>query len=898
VAAAAGGTSDVPPAAPLLADPQRGDDEAIDRLARVAVAFPESGSEFRGFQLVKEIGRGAFARVYLARQGDLAGRPVALKLSADPVDESRWLAQLQHTNIVPIYSVHRAGSLQALCMPYLGSVTLADVLAVMRDRSAALPEAGPSRTPQLDKTSSLPASRLLAVSGAGYVREVLRIVARLADGLAYAHGRGILHQDLKPANVLLADDGTPMLLDFNLAHDTKLRGNLSAAQIGGTLPYMSPEHLEAFRDGRAHSDPRSDLYALGLILYELLTLHLPFPMPQGPLGERVARMAADRRLGPTDVRRRNKDATPAVATMVRRCLEADPARRYQSARQLAEDIERHLSDLPLRHAPEPSLQERGRKWLRRHPRLTSGYAVAAIAAALLMVLGGLYAANVRRLALADAAETRRRLTSDLWRARFFLGGPAPSADELAEGTAVARRALAPYGVLERAAWDAAPAFVALPPGERERLRADLRELLLLLGRGVRMQASAADRAACVEEARRLNELAEACASCKEALRAVWLQRAVLLDEEGRENEARDLFGRAEALPLDTARDYYLAASMQTHRGDHGSARALLQTARRLDPRDPYVHYALGLCHAQRGDYHKAANAFDASLALWPDFFAAHYQRARAHHELGEYAEAVDELSEVIRLRPDFLEAYVNRALAHLALGHYNRADIDLTHALEAGTRETRVYFTRANVRRLAGDKPGADADRAEGLRREPCDEVSWVARGLARMGADPKGALADFDRALAVNPHYLLALEDRAAVLAERLGRTGDAVEALGQVIRLAPERGPARAGRGVLLARLGRRDEALRDAKEAERLDPRPEVLYQTAGVYALTSAKDPADRGESFRLLRAALRQGYGFDLLEIDPDLRPIRGHPEYRRLLEAARELQPHGETRSR
>jgi tetratricopeptide (TPR) repeat protein len=166
------------------------------------------------------------------------------------------------------------------------------------------------------------------------------------------------------------------------------------------------------------------------------------------------------------------------------------------------------------------------------------------------------------------------------------------------------------------------------------------------------------------------------------------------------------------------------------------------------------------------------------------------------------------------------------------------------------------------------------------------------------MNTDPKGALADFDRALKVNPHYLPALEDRAAVLAERLGQTDAAVASLDRAIRLTPQRGQTRAGRGVLLARLGRRDEALRDAREAERLDPRPEVLYQAAGVYALTGQKSPADRREAYRLLAAALRQGYGFDLIEIDPDLRPIHGEPEYRRLLEAARTLQPQAGAKSR
>jgi tetratricopeptide (TPR) repeat protein len=689
--------------------------------------------------------------------------------------------------------------------------------------------------------------------------------------------------------VLLTDDGTPMLLDFNLAQDTRRRGNLPAAYVGGTLPYMAPEQLQAFRDGRSDPDPRSDVYSLGLILYELLTLRLPTPVPRGSVKECVAQLTADRGLVPPDVRRGNKDVTPAVAAIVRRCLEGDPARRYQSAQQLAEDIERHLADLPLKHAPEPWLRERGRKWLRRHPRLAAG-AVVAAAVAVIVVLAGLYAAKAGRLAVAEADETRRLFTNDLKHARFYLGGPVPSADELTEGTAAARGALARYSVLDGPAWDGLPAFTTLAPNERDRLRTDFRELLLLLGRGTRLQAPAADREARLAEARRLNELAETCAAGQEALRAVWLQRALLVREAGREAEARALLERARALPLNTARDYYLAAVERMAGGDHAPARDLLRDARRLDPQDAYVCYALGVCHAQLGDYRRAASALDASLALWPDFFASHYQRARAHNELKEHAEAVEEFSAAIRLRPNFLAAHVDRALARLALGDYTAAEADLTHALKAGTPATRVYFIRAEVRRRAGNIPGANADRSEGLRREPCDEVSWVARGLARMNTDPKGALADFDRALQVNPHYLPALEDRAAVLAERLGQTDAAVAALDRAISVAPQRGQTRAGRGVLLARLGRRDEALRDAREAERLDPRPEVLYQAAGVYALTGQKNPADRREAYRLLAAALRQGYGFDLIEIDPDLRPIQGEPEYRRLLEAARTLQ--------
>src|SRR5205823_12521901 len=99
------------------------------------------------------------------------------------------------------------------------------------------------------------------LEGLSYVGAVLWLGAQLADGLAHAHARGILHRDLKPANVLLTDDGRPMLLDFNLAEDTKLRGSAAdRAAVGGTLPYMAPEHIEAFRATVGRLDGRCDVY--------------------------------------------------------------------------------------------------------------------------------------------------------------------------------------------------------------------------------------------------------------------------------------------------------------------------------------------------------------------------------------------------------------------------------------------------------------------------------------------------------------------------------------------------------------------------------------------------------------------------------------------------------------
>ena len=105
---------------------------------------------------------------------------------------------------------------------------------------------------------------------------MLCLGAQLADGLAHAHARGIVHRDLKPANVLLTDEGRPMLLDFNLSEDTKLRASPEGGRMGGTLPYMAPEQIDAFRSRRGVVDGRCDLFALGVILYELLTGRHPF----------------------------------------------------------------------------------------------------------------------------------------------------------------------------------------------------------------------------------------------------------------------------------------------------------------------------------------------------------------------------------------------------------------------------------------------------------------------------------------------------------------------------------------------------------------------------------------------------------------------------------------------
>jgi eukaryotic-like serine/threonine-protein kinase len=889
--------------ADLLLELQRGDSQTA-RLFADAVPRPEAGADFAGFRLVRELGRGTFGRVFLAEQTGLADRLVALKVGDCLVGESQTLARVQHTNIVPIYSAHQAGPLQAVCMPYLGATTLQDVLDQMRrqggapgggnavwntlHRQTAATRTDPDQEPpaHADGRTLAPArpapAALEGLRALSHVRAVLWIGARLADGLGHAHERGILHRDLKPANVLLGDDGTPLLLDFNLSADVRLRGGLPAL-LGGTLLYMAPEHLETFQGGTRPVDARSDVYALGLVLYELLTGRPPFPAHEGPLREQIPRLIADRLAGAPAVRPYNRTVTPAVEALLRRCLDPDPDHRYQSARHLQEDAQRQLDDLPLRHTPEPSLRERGRKWARRHPRLTWAGGAAALAM-LLLAVGQLYLFQSRQLARVEAANALHHFREEVRDAEILLSLPAPDQAELAEGEELCRRALARYGLPDQSAWERTPAFANLPPDEQAEVRGDCGELLLLLVRPVSLRAAGGVG---LEEALRLNALAETCFREADSQRVLVWQRARLVRLAGREEEARELSARAEAAPPRARRDYFLLGGEKAGQGHLREALRLLREAGRLAPDRAAVWTARGACHAALGQFDKAAACFETSVALRPDFWRGYLWRGQANLELKDHESARDDFAAALRLRPDFAPAHFLRALARLGLKDFRGADEDLTRALELDPGHTRLYFTRSRVRALTGDRDGARRDFAEGLRREPADELSWTARGEARLGTDPRAALADFDAALRLNPWSRNAAQNKAHVLAEKLGRTGEAVAVLDRLVERYPDFVPARAGRGVLLARLGQRERALQDAGEALRRDTGALNLYQAACVYALTSRQEPGDRLEAFRLLARALKTGFGADLLETDPDLASLRHLPEFRGLVELAR-----------
>ncbi|MDB5337402.1 MAG: tetratricopeptide repeat protein [Planctomycetaceae bacterium] len=893
--------------------------------------FPDPGSELFGFQLLSELGRGAFSRVYLARQADLANRLVVLKLSTESLAEADKLAQLQHANIVPIYSIHQSGACSAVCMPYCGATTLADVIRDCR-LAGSLPESGrrlvetiatrdastrrprghtrdgsrsistPQPTGSVSRLDEAPApdaanslTGLRTLAGLNYVEAILWIGACLADGLQHAHARGIVHRDLKPANILLADDGQPMLLDFNLSEDTKLRDAVPAAVIGGTLPYMAPEQIVAFRDCRSGGDVRSDLFSLGVILYELLTGRLPYPAIGGASDEMLTETLKHRQQSPPRLRHINPAVSPAVESLVQHCLAPDVRQRYQTADQLLEDLRCQLEHRPLRYTPEPSLCERSVKWIKRHPRLMWASSIALVTMVLLGTWIAIYQVDGERLARLEAVETLQHFQADLRSAQVLCLDVSSSGQvKLAAVKAACRRALDRFQILKYPHWQGAGAVRHLPPDSQTQLSSDASELLFLLAslslRDASFPSSAVEHSRSIEEALDFNSRAAACSADSRQSVAVKYQRGLLLQARGGAvAEAQQLLDTAlSATPL-TIRDECMLACLYMARRQLSTALPLWKHATEQDPRNSWTWYGLGNCYMRLSCPTDAVSCFTACIALQPDASDWYFHRGVALLEMQDFAQAERDFSNVLRQEPDNLDALVNRGLAELGAADFRGAVADLTTAIARGKDESRVYLMLAQAKEKSGDVLGARKDRQAAIARQPTDAEGWVAYGVTQVGIAPTEALVSFDRALAVNPQCLPALESKAHVLAEKLRQTAAAIQVLDRAVELYPEHAPVIAARGVLHARQGQRDAAVRDAEQALHRDQSGEIQFQVAGIYSLTSKAAPTDRDRALNLLASALRQGFGAQLIESDPDLDPLRNDPQFKQLVRAAQTL---------
>jgi tetratricopeptide (TPR) repeat protein len=299
---------------------------------------------------------------------------------------------------------------------------------------------------------------------------------------------------------------------------------------------------------------------------------------------------------------------------------------------------------------------------------------------------------------------------------------------------------------------------------------------------------------------------------------------------------------------------------------------------------------LGNSYYELGRHGDAIACFNACISLRPNFPWAWFNRGLAHLRLHHALQACEDFDEVVHLDANIADAYLNRAVAREELAQYAEARTDLNRSLEVGSENCRIYLRLAEVCAKSGDADASKKNLARCLQSVPNDEYDWIARGLAKRDDDPKGALEDFDKALALNPRSFEGLQNKAALLSDKFHKDAGALEVLDEAVRLYPDSVLACGGRGILLARQGKRDPALGDARKALELDPSPLTLYQVAGIFALTSKQNVEDRVQALHLLSSALRAGAGLEWVDDDHDLDPLREDADFKRIVAAARALE--------
>jgi serine/threonine protein kinase len=363
----------------------------------------ELGSDFETLSL---LGEGSGGSVYLARQRSL-NRLVALKVVPDAGTEANTLAKLEHENIVTVFSetVEAERNRRIICMQYVPGTTLSKVIEHLADQhkqatgGAILRAIEELSDVQVPLDPALRAERA-ELERADAVTTICRIGAALARALGHAHARGVVHRDIKPGNILLTPYGRPMLVDFNIAvwGKTRAAAARSDAQFGATLSYASPEQLLAFakRLPRESVDSRTDLYALAVVLFELLTGERPFP---GKITEDTVEAHQVARKWPLKRVERPEQSAYVLERTLRRCLAVDPARRYASVGDMAASLDACAA---LRSC-EKELPAAGpvTRWAQRWPMIT--LFIAGVAPNLVgTVVNAFYVTAVLRRGLSEA----------------------------------------------------------------------------------------------------------------------------------------------------------------------------------------------------------------------------------------------------------------------------------------------------------------------------------------------------------------------------------------------------------------------------------------------------------------------------------------------------------------
>ncbi|MGE0430775.1 MAG: tetratricopeptide repeat protein [Planctomycetota bacterium] len=762
----------VPGAAPAGADPTL---PATARAPRARATSAHARDEGQRFVRTGELGRGGLGRVDLADDVRLQ-REVAIKVLLDTADaesiaefveEAQISGQLEHPNIVPVHELgFDARGVPYLVMKRVQGETLADIAAARRAQRGA---AG------LDALQR---------------DHILEYFLKVCDAMAYVHARGVIHRDLKPANVMVGEFGEVLVMDWGLARPigaaetgrvvrTDRRGDDNRdltldGTVVGTPGYMPPEQA----DGRLDEmDARADVFALGAILYSLLTGEVPYT---GRNVNEVLVKAARHELTPPGRRAPHAGIPRELDAIVMKAMAADRADRYASASELRDDIDALLTSRPV-SACTPRLHERLIKWGRRHPAAALGAGMSVLFVAL-AAAGASFALS--QMANAEAARAR---------------------SEADAAVAEQQRVQA-----ERARRDAELETMA----REGRIKDLLRELNSTLAgqRDAAIDAFYAEWKAAIAEG--VHEEAFV-----RQLGAERIQHVISALEQFLATARR--LGD-DAIPV-TSEDFrHLGVLYAVGARDPERALEYLDRALELAPDNAAARMNRGVVLRRLGRPDRALIDLDAAVHAAPRSAEAVYNRGVVKRDLVDLPGAMADFDRALELNPQYADALAQRAFQRYQIGQPGPAFEDATRAIEldSGLAEAQLVVALVEVTR-GHIEPALEAcNRA--IEADPESPTPYVYRAIVqRIRRLPDAAIADCNEAIARNAKVWSAYFQRALAYSQR----GDAQASLddyNRAIDLAPTNPELYLNRGILYSRAGDRTAAYHDYQRCLQINPR----------------------------------------------------------------------------